>query len=85
MKNKRGTDHNWQIIRYKDDICLYARCKCGFDYACSINKRKEDGTLSFIQEVVPNKIYPYCPYCGAKKKTYDSEVTKLDKNRWKIS
>lgn len=30
MKRKgRGIDHIWQIISYKGDMGLYARCRCG--------------------------------------------------------
>lgn len=82
MKNKRGTDHNWQIVKYKGDIAIYAKCKCGFYYNCSGNIRNEDGSWSPIREVKINKIYPYCPWCGAKKKTYDLEITKIDKFPW---
>lgn len=82
MKNKRGTDHNWQIIKYKGDIAIYAKCKCGFYYNCSESIRNEDGSWSPIQEVKINKIYPYCPWCGVKKKTYDNEITKINKFPW---
>ena len=35
MKMKRGTDHWWEVRRYKGDAALYAHCKCGFQYHCS--------------------------------------------------
>lgn len=65
---KRGKDHNWEIVKYKGDISLYARCKCGYRYSCSSSKRNDDGTFSFEQEIT--KIFPYCPVCGARKKRY---------------
>ena len=74
---KRGTDHVWQIVKYAGDISLYARCKCGYHYACSKNKRNPDGTWSFEQEI--SHLYPYCPVCGARKKRYTEEVQKIDK------
>lgn len=76
---KRGTDHNWKIVRYKGDIALYALCKCGFYYHCSTCVRNEDGTWGTKQQVT--KIYPYCPNCGARKKTYDAEKTDIDRYR----
>ena len=77
---KRGKDHNWEIVKYKGDISLYARCKCGYRYACSSSKRNDDGTFSLEQEIT--KIFPYCPVCGARKKTYSTDVTRLDKFSW---
>lgn len=80
MKNKRGTDHNWQIVKYKGDIALYAKCKCGFHYCCSSAIRNIDGSWSIKQKIT--KIYPYCPYCGARKKTYNNEINKINKFPW---
>ena len=82
MKNKRGTCHYWNIIKYKGDLSLYAHCKCGFEYACSSNKRNENGSWSFEQEIT--KIYPFCPCCGAREKYYNNEIIKANKNRWGI-
>lgn len=69
---KRGTDHTWQLVKYKEDMAIYAKCKCKFRYACSENKRNEDGTFSFKQ--IPTLFYPYCPNCGARKKYYTDEI-----------
>ena len=69
---KRGTDHMWQLIKYKDDICIYARCKCGYDYPCSRSGRNSDETFSFKQ--IPVIFYNYCPNCGARKKYKSSEI-----------
>lgn len=73
---KRGTDHEWHVIKYKGDAGLYARCKCGFEYGCSRRKRMEDGTL----KQWPTVMYPYCPCCGARKKRYNEVPEKLDKD-----
>lgn len=80
---KRGTDHNWQIVKYKGDIAIYAKCKCGFHYNCGGSKRGQDGVWSLTQEVKSEKIYPYCPFCGARKKYYnDNCIFKIDKYSW---
>ena len=80
MKMKRGTDHNWEIRRYKGDIAWYAHCRCGYEYHCSKDKRNEDGTWSFKQEI--RWLYSYCPYCGARKKRYNEEPIKMEKTRY---
>lgn len=73
MRQKRGKDHAWKIVKCKPDIALYAKCKCGYKYSCSQSKRNADGTWSFEQEIVI--LHNYCPNCGARKKYYDdSEV-----------
>ena len=77
---KRGTDHNWEIVKFNGDIALYALCKCGFRYPCSSSTQNTDGSWSPKQEVT--KIYPYCPLCGARKKRYSADVVKLDRYSW---
>lgn len=78
---KRGTDHEWVVVKYKDDGAVYARCKCGFEYNCGKSRCREDGTWTMAQ--YPAIIYPYCPYyCGARKKRYNEEPEKLDEFRW---
>lgn len=72
---KRGTDHTWQLVKYKTDSSIYARCSCKYHYPCSTNEMKEDG--SFHQ--VPTIIYPYCPNCGARKKWYTNKIKNIDK------
>ena len=74
MRMKRGTDHTWQIIKYKGDIALYAKCKCGFYYHCSRCKQN-----SFEQEIT--YLYRYCPHCGARKK-WMTDTIKLDKSQF---
>lgn len=73
---KRGTDHTWEMRRYPGDIALYASCKCGYEYAASVSKRREDGSLSFEQEI--RILYYYCPQCGARKK-WMTEINKVKK------
>lgn len=80
MKMKRGTDHEWLVVKYKSDSAVYARCKCGFEYDCGRSRRMEDGTWSLKQ--YPTIMYVYCPNCGARKKWYNEEPIKLDKNKW---
>lgn len=77
---KRGTDHKWKIVKYKDDCAVYARCKCGFEYDCGRSKRFEDGTWSFKQ--YPEFMYLYCPQCGARKKYYNETPEKIDRFLW---
>lgn len=77
---KRGTDHNWQVVRYIGDSALYARCKCGYRYICSSNTKNKDGTLSFKQTITI--LHHYCPNCGARKKWYNEEPIKLKELRW---
>jgi hypothetical protein len=67
MKMKRGTDHHWHVIRYKGNMAYYAKCKCGYEYCCG---------SAFPKEIGINKIYPYCPVCGARKKWYN-EIPEL--------
>lgn len=69
---KRGTDHLWTLVRYRGDIAIYATCNCGYSYLCSGNKRNEDGSWSFEQEV--KWLSNYCPNCGARKKRVTENV-----------
>ena len=82
MRKGRQIDRIWEIRKYNDDIALYAYCKCGFVYACSSSKRKEDGSWSMEQYIDSNKLYNYCPNCGAHKKYYTSEIKEIDKFLW---
>lgn len=76
---KRGTDHTWEIRKYKGDIALYARCACGFEYFCSHNAKTKNGKFSFEQEI--DWLYRYCPNCGARKK-WQTDTVKIDKLRF---
>lgn len=81
MKNKRGTDPGWTIIKYKGDIALYAKCLCGFQYAASKNAgRNKDGSWNMTQKIF--ELYQYCPNCGARKKCYSDIVIHIDKFPW---
>ena len=77
-KQGRLKDHNWSFIKYKGDTAIYARCSCGFEYACC-NASAEGG---YHVTPAPEKLYPYCPYCGSKKKWYTDEVKKINKYPW---
>ena len=76
MKMKRGTDHYWDIRKYLGDIALYAHCNCGFQYNCSSSKN----TWNLVQEIT--NLYQYCPFCGARKKYYNNEPTRIEKYSW---
>lgn len=73
MRVKRGKDSWWRTVKYKGDLAIYAKCKCGFRYNCST-----------VQSVKPFKVeidclYHYCPNCGAHKKWYEDEPIKINK------
>lgn len=76
---KRGTDHSWEIRKYKADISWYAHCKCGFQFPCSHSKRADDGSWTAQQEL--SELYNYCPCCGARKKIY-TDLVKYDNYPW---
>ena len=65
---KRGTDHGWQIVRYKGNMAYYARCKCQYQYACG--QQWPNNEIS--------KFYRYCPNCGARKKWYSTDVKLIE-------
>ena len=79
MRKGRGIDHHWEIRKYNFDLALYAHCRCGFQYACSHNKRVENG-FAFGQEI--DFLYNYCPNCGAHKKWYNEVPVKINKYPW---
>ena len=70
----RAIDHVWEFVKYKGDLCFYARCSCGFRYGCWKSK---PGTL--ITEPAPEKLYNYCPLCGARKTKYSIRNERIDK------
>lgn len=78
MKKGRKKDHVWQFVKYKGDIAFYARCSCGFHYACY--KNPVVGQL--VLESAPEKLYKYCPFCGSRKTRYIETVKKIDKYPW---
>lgn len=75
---KRGKDHTWSVVRYKGDGAFYARCKCKYEYCCS----KLDESHPWRTIIDENKMYNYCPYCGARKKLYNPEPVVLDYCWW---
>lgn len=77
MKKGRRKDHLWQFVKYKGDAAFYARCSCGFYYACYKNVV---GQLSL--EPDPEQLYNYCPLCGSRKIRYTETVKKIDKYSW---
>ena len=78
---KRGTDDTWKLVKYRGDGAIYAKCKCRFDYNCGRNETDADGNfVSFKQ--IPTVFYPYCPYCGAKKKWVTEDIERIDKYRF---
>lgn len=74
MKGKRGTDHEWNLVKYDGDDAIYAECKCGHYYNCGRDLKNKDGLFLFKQ--IPTIFYPYCPCCGARKKRFNSEIEK---------
>ena len=80
MRNKRGTDHTWHLIRYKGDLCIYAKCSCGYRYGCSKTPKKLAEEFPFKQ--VPTIFYPFCPSCGARKNKHSTEIEKSEIESW---
>lgn len=74
----RKIDHLWKFVKYKSDLAIYARCSCGFIYPAY--KNKESGIIAM--EIAPEKLYNYCPNCGARKKRYIENIEKIDKYLW---
>ena len=46
------------------------------------NIKSDTKNLNTKISIDPNKMYPYCPNCGVRKKRYFTEVEKLDKTKW---
>ena len=79
MRKGRGIDHHWEIRKYNFDLALYAHCRCGFEYACSRNKKIENDFI-FEQEI--GSLYSYCPNCGAHKKQHNNVPIIVNKFPW---
>lgn len=77
MKKGRGKDHKWRFVKYKGNSAICAQCHCGFTYSCCREVR--EGNNGFKIEPAPEKLYPFCPMCGSKKKTYNDKVKSIDK------
>ena len=76
MKKGRKKDHIWQFVKYNGDMAIYAKCSCGFHYSCCKNHAIEQ---QFPIEPDPNKLYNYCPLCGARKTRYIDEIKKINR------
>lgn len=74
---KRGTSHLWEIVKYQGDAAIYARCKCGFFYSVSLFEKDDSGWRP-PTKADPQRLYNYCPQCGARKTKYIPEVKKLN-------
>ncbi len=72
----RSIDHYWQFVKYKGDVAFYAKCSCGFHYGCYKNHSIEQ---PFPIEPDPEKLYNYCPHCGARKTRYIGEPVYIDR------
>lgn len=75
IKMKRGTDHEWTVVKYKDNMFYMAQCKCGYMFLCSNFDAEERRVL-----LHPEWLYNYCPVCGARKLRYNPEPIKLDQS-----
>lgn len=62
MKYKIEQDcGKWKIARHDNDMALYARCPCGYEYNASC----------FIASVMTIELVPlhnFCPNCGEQMK-----------------
>lgn len=75
----RAIDHIWNFVKYKGDAAVYAKCSCGFRYSCG-KSRDNEHPLPIEPDL--NKLYPYCPLCGARKTKYNPEMVRIDKYMW---
>lgn len=79
MTKGRKKDHVWKLVKFKGNTAIFARCSCGFTYGCSDIVEKDS---MFKVEINTDKLYNYCPNCGARKTWYDDEVKRLDRYLW---
>lgn len=79
-KKKRGVDHAWSFVTYKYDSAIYARCSCDFSYPCCIflDQMRDGVPVSVVPD--PDKLYNFCPQCGARKNRHSNKVERIDKN-----
>ena len=75
----RSIDHMWRFVKYKGDMAFYARCSCGFQYACYKEHSKEQ---RLPLEIAPEKLYNYCPLCGARKTKYFGSIMRIERYPW---
>ena len=74
----RAIDHVWRFVKFRHDICIYASCSCGFQYGCC--KFSPPDSLRMVPD--PERLYRYCPQCGARKTKYIEEVKKINWSWW---
>lgn len=72
----RAIDHYWQFVKYKGDGAFYAKCSCGFHYGC-YKPKYENSSIPTVP--APERLYNYCPHCGARKTRYYEEPVYIDK------
>jgi len=71
----RAIDHCWKFCKYKGDISFYAKCSCGFLYPCY--KNIPPNPIHIVP--APEKLFNYCPHCGARKTRYYEETIYIDR------
>ena len=77
----RAIDHVWRFVKFRGDACLYACCSCGFRYdGCKHVSRGPDMFDKIV--IAPERLYNYCPQCGARKTKYIEDIEKLDWSWW---
>ena len=76
----RGRDHIWHLVKYKADIAIYAKCKCGWHFPCKVQKPIAK-VLYGVDDDVEN-YYSYCPACGARKLWKSNDIKQIDKFAW---
>ncbi len=69
----RAIDHYWRFCKYKGDMAFYAKCSCGFYYPCYKNSIPPNTVPA------PEKLFNYCPHCGARKIRYYKEPIYIDR------
>lgn len=80
MKKGRRKDHIWKFCKYKGDAAIYAKCSCGFHYSGACCTNISEKGLRVV--IVPEGLYPYCPFCGSRKTRYINEIEYMDKYMW---
>lgn len=76
--SRRSKYPEWKFVKYKGDLAVYAECSCGFSYRCDKNESKVGVRIAPDIEA----LYPYCPWCGAEKHSYDDRIQYIEKYRW---
>jgi len=77
-RKKRRKDHYWSFVKFDGNEAIYAVCSCGFCYLCY---KSAQPPRVLPLEPDPDKLYPYCPLCGARKIKYYPEVKKIKEEK----